>query len=49
MREIKFRLWNTEELMYFDLETLQRDFKPINAEYPIMQYTGLKDRNGKEI
>lgn len=45
MREIKFRLWDGEvmgEIKYMKL--------PINDGGPIvMQYTGLKDKNGKEI
>ncbi len=53
-RQIKFRAWNEEIKMtsYFGLldctlqETIQKDFgdSPV-----IMQYTGLKDKNGKEI
>lgn len=51
MREIKFRAWNTSlEFMQYG-DGAQGTFlqKAIEAELPIMQYTGLKDKNGKEI
>ena len=61
MREIKFRMWNngTKEMSEpFDLGDLDdgllipnledtSKFRIDNCE--IMQYTGLKDKNGKEI
>ena len=45
MRIIKFRAWhkNTKTMAY-DVTPFQRDN---NTE--VMQYTGLKDKNGKEI
>jgi len=58
MREIKFRAWDTKGKQIIDHEELLMDldgFRAINeegTEFPmdvIMQYTGLKDKNGKEI
>jgi uncharacterized phage protein (TIGR01671 family) len=49
MREIKFRAWNTaDKSMHFP------DWKELAvraglAEMKLMQFTGLKDKNGKEI
>ncbi len=56
MREIKFRVWTTTEMQ----EVYNTEYKngvlyannyPINdvTFYKLMQYTGLKDKNGKEI
>ena len=59
MREIKFRAWDTEKkiMYYIDLyeymsfnEEAQDDMITLNARNNgLMQYTGLKDKNGKEI
>jgi len=43
-REIKFRVWDGLKMRYFDLSDT---IAPCEIE--IMQYTGLKDRDGKEI
>jgi uncharacterized phage protein (TIGR01671 family) len=51
MREIKFRAWDTEtkEMSY---DFLSKNWLKVCIESPyveLMQYTGLEDRNGKEI
>ena len=46
-REIKFRAWNGEEMYvikYLDCEKCN-----LKDEDIVMQFTGLKDKNGKEI
>jgi uncharacterized phage protein (TIGR01671 family) len=54
MREIKFRAWDTSEenkpymLGPYDLTDAIWNHKDIR-KLPLMQYTGLKDKNGKEI
>lgn len=44
--EIKFRLWNGNEMVYFGLFASPW---PLSFDWPVMRYTGLKDKNGKEI
>jgi len=48
-REIKFRDWNpeTKEMRYFNLDGYDREVH--DAYGNIMQFTGLLDKNGKEI
>lgn len=56
MREIKFRAWDNGTMNYSP-ETYVNDTDSINAailnyvnaDTPLMQYTGLKDKNGVEI
>ena len=60
MREIKFRFWNGYEIkpvrainfnsdFYEDDHSHISDVEDIEKSPFLMQYTGLKDKNGKEI
>lgn len=49
MREIKFRAWNKFKGEMFDpMPIVDFEIHRINA-VNLMQFTGLKDKNGKEI
>lgn len=54
MREIKFRAWNGKYMhregfceFLSGYGCMFNEF--VTPDYPLMQYTGLKDKNGKEI
>lgn len=53
MREIKFRVFYKGDFTYFDLDLLNDESRTfyINEikDNNVMQYTGLKDKNGLEI
>jgi len=53
MKEIKFRAWNGERMLPpASLEQLYLFKPPLDADFglfEIMQYTGIKDRQGREI
>ena len=56
MREIKFRFWDGEEMYYLDLYGFEENsIREIPRDLPsygithVMQFTGLKDKNGMDI
>ena len=50
-REIKFRVWDKVDYMSspFTLQDVQNGKIKFTPDCPIMLFTGLRDRNGKEI
>lgn len=52
MREFKFRVWTTgwfsgkDQMIYLDNF---KEFELVSGSDELMQYTGLKDKNGNEI
>jgi hypothetical protein len=54
MREIKFRVWDIDGKVIYktiiDLYSCWDEFNGFDRNHQVvMQYTGLKDKNGKEI
>jgi len=51
MREIKFRAWDKDghDWFYFDLKSTHINIPAVADDNTVQQYTGLKDKNGKEI
>ena len=50
MREIKFRVWDAENKKFLQYDLLAYHTEvPMFYKKPVMQYTGLKDKNGVEI
>lgn len=51
MREIKFRVWDNVDWMSspFTLSDIKSGKIGFVNDLPVMQFTGLKDKNGKEI
>lgn len=50
-REIKFRVWDNVDYMSkpFTLRDIQGNKTQFASNVVVMQFTGLKDKNGKEI
>ena len=51
-RELKFRVWNPEQnkMEYFEMHNITVPERLLTQEkYPVQQFTGQIDKNGKEI
>jgi hypothetical protein len=52
MREIKFRAWDGKRILddfYVSCRSGKAEVRGEVFDWTLMQYTGLKDKNGKEI
>lgn len=51
MRTIKFRVWDNVDYMSppFTIQDIQKGNIQMTSDLPVMQFTGLTDKNGKEI
>jgi len=49
MKELKFKIWDIRLKTYIPFTDDVKILKFKTDEYVIQQYTGLKDKNGKEI
>ena len=49
MRTIKFRAWNSDEKIMSKPFKLIHDEELYSDTHVVMQFTGLQDKNGKEI
>ena len=52
MRTLKFRVWDNEQkkFEYFELHNIIVSDRLLSQySYPVQQYIGLKDKNGKDI
>ena len=51
MREIKFRVWDSISMKMWDYDSIKNNkFSDFDLEhYTLMQFTGLKDKNGVDI
>lgn len=50
-REIKFRVWDNDQVKYYHFDLLNTLQIPMIVSFgaPVQQFTGLLDKNGKEI